>query len=49
MFRSRIYHHSFVLTNVESKWTFGFCRLDLKSETTLVILSDLPWHKFFYK
>ncbi|XP_063235745.1 DENN domain-containing protein 1B isoform X1 [Bacillus rossius redtenbacheri] len=44
-----VQHYSFVLTNVDSKWTFGFCRHDPKSETALVILSYLPWHESFYK
>ncbi|XP_025411611.1 DENN domain-containing protein 1B-like isoform X2 [Sipha flava] len=44
-----IQHYSFVLTNIDSKWTFGFCRHDPKSETALVVLSYLPWHESFYK
>lgn len=44
-----IQHYSFVLTNIESKWTFGFCRHDPKSETALVVLTYLPWHQAFYK
>ncbi|XP_034256007.1 DENN domain-containing protein 1A-like isoform X3 [Thrips palmi] len=44
-----IQHYSFVLTNIDSKWTFGFCRHDPKTETALVLLSYLPWHKSFYK
>ncbi|CAG9824217.1 unnamed protein product [Phaedon cochleariae] len=44
-----IQHYSFVLTDIESKWTFGFCRHDPKSETALVVLSYLPWHQGFYK
>ncbi|XP_022198892.2 DENN domain-containing protein 1A [Nilaparvata lugens] len=46
---SNIQHYSFVLTNIDSKWTFGFCRHDPKSETALVVLSFLPWHESFYK
>ncbi|KAH1010766.1 hypothetical protein HUJ05_005012 [Dendroctonus ponderosae] len=42
-------HYSFVLTDLESKWTFGFCRHDPKSETAIVVLSYLPWHQSFYK
>jgi hypothetical protein len=38
-----------VLTNLEAKWTFGFCRLAPNSETALVFLSYLPWHELFYK
>ncbi|BES98083.1 DENN domain-containing protein [Nesidiocoris tenuis] len=44
-----IQHYSFVLTSVDSKWTFGFCRHDPKSSTAVVILSYLPWHEIFYK
>uniref|UniRef100_A0A6P7GDZ1 DENN domain-containing protein 1B-like n=1 Tax=Diabrotica virgifera virgifera TaxID=50390 RepID=A0A6P7GDZ1_DIAVI len=44
-----IQHYSFVLTDLESKWTFGFCRHDPKSETAIVVLSYLPWHQGFYK
>ncbi|XP_050423721.1 DENN domain-containing protein 1B-like isoform X2 [Adelges cooleyi] len=47
--RSVVQHFSFVLTSIESKWTFGFCRHDPKSETALVVLSYLPWHESFYK
>ncbi|XP_046735286.1 DENN domain-containing protein 1A isoform X3 [Diprion similis] len=44
-----VQHFSFVLTSIDSKWTFGFCRHDPKTETALVILSALPWHEIFYK
>ncbi|XP_017777504.1 PREDICTED: DENN domain-containing protein 1A-like isoform X2 [Nicrophorus vespilloides] len=44
-----IQHYSFVLTDIESKWTFGFCRHDPKSQTALVVLSHLPWHQALYK
>ncbi|XP_060519559.1 DENN domain-containing protein 1A-like isoform X2 [Cylas formicarius] len=44
-----IQHYSFVLTDLESKWTFGFCRHDPKTETAIVVLSYLPWHQTFYK
>ncbi|XP_073975172.1 DENN domain-containing protein 1B-like isoform X2 [Rhodnius prolixus] len=46
---SVIQHYSFVLTSVDSKWTFGFCRHDPKSATAVVLLSFLPWHETFYK
>lgn len=42
-------HFSFVLTNGDSKWTFGYCRLTPKSDICLVLLSHLPWHDTFYK
>ena len=47
--RSTVQHFSFVLTNQEAKWTFGFCRYAPNSETAIVILSCLPWHELFYK
>ncbi|XP_051153206.1 DENN domain-containing protein 1A isoform X2 [Leptopilina boulardi] len=45
----QVQHFSFVLTSIDSKWTFGFCRHDPKTTTALVILSALPWHETFYK
>ncbi|XP_057328451.1 DENN domain-containing protein 1B-like isoform X1 [Microplitis mediator] len=47
--KTTVQHFSFVLTSIDSKWTFGFCRHDPKTETALVILSSLPWHEMFYK
>lgn len=44
-----ITHFSFVLTNITSKWTFGYCRHTPNSDTCLAILSDLPWHCTFYR
>ncbi|XP_025836146.1 DENN domain-containing protein 1A-like [Agrilus planipennis] len=44
-----IQHYSFVLTDIKSKWTFGFCRHDPKSQTAIVVLSYLPWHQALYK
>jgi hypothetical protein len=49
LFRENVQHFSFVLTNLEAKWTFGFCRLAPNCETALVFLSYLPWHELFYK
>lgn len=40
---------SFVLTNIDSKWTFGYCRISPQTETCIVILSQLPWHEMFHK
>uniref|UniRef100_A0A2A4JXI4 UDENN domain-containing protein n=1 Tax=Heliothis virescens TaxID=7102 RepID=A0A2A4JXI4_HELVI len=42
-------HYSFVLTSEDSKYTFCFCRYDPKTNTSLVLLSHLPWHDIFYK
>ncbi|KAI1300261.1 DENN domain-containing protein 1A [Halotydeus destructor] len=45
-----VLHFSFVLTSLDSKWTFGFCRHEPAPATTcIVMLSSLPWHKTFYK
>ncbi|XP_069946063.1 uncharacterized protein [Cherax quadricarinatus] len=44
-----VQHFSFVLTSLDSKWTYGFCRHAPGAETALVILSHLPWHETFYK
>lgn len=40
---------SFVLTNIDSKWTFGYCRLSPSTDTCIVLLSHLPWHETFFK
>ncbi|XP_072930663.1 DENN domain-containing protein 1A isoform X8 [Epargyreus clarus] len=44
-----VQHYSFVLTSVDSKYTFCFCRYDPRANTALVLLSHLPWHDIFYK
>ena len=46
---TQVQHFSFVLTNLEAQWTFGFCRYAPNSETALCILSSLPWHGLFFK
>ncbi|CAH0383421.1 unnamed protein product [Bemisia tabaci] len=46
---SVVQHYSFVLTSADSKWMFGFCRHNPKSDTSFVVLSYLPWHEQFYK
>ena len=46
---SQIQHFSFVLTNLEAQWTYGFCRYSPNSDTALCILSYLPWHELFFK
>lgn len=40
---------SFVLTNVDSKWTFGYCHRTPATDTCIVLLSQLPWHDAFFK
>ena len=42
-------HFSFVLTDIEASWTYGFCRIAPNAQTALVFLSQLPWHEAFYK
>lgn len=42
-------HFNFVLTDIDSKWTFGYVRHGTRSETALVVLSALPWHESFHK
>lgn len=45
-----ITHFSFVLTAIDSRWTFGFCRhLPPPDRTCLLLLSSLPWHDTFFK
>lgn len=46
---AQIQHFSFVLTNLEAQWTYGFCRYSPNSDTALCILSYLPWHELFFK
>ncbi|XP_077302477.1 DENN domain-containing protein 1B isoform X2 [Arctopsyche grandis] len=41
-------HFSFVLTNFDSKWMYGFCRHDVHTNRALVFLSYLPHHDKFY-
>lgn len=41
--------YSFVLTTDDSKWRFGFCRHDPKTESTMVIITLLPWHDTFLR
>ncbi|XP_013870584.1 DENN domain-containing protein 1A [Austrofundulus limnaeus] len=40
---------TFVLTDIESKQRFGFCRLSPGAHTCYCILSYLPWFEVFYK
>lgn len=40
---------SFVLTNIDSKWTFGYCHLLPAYQSCIVLLSQLPWHETFFK
>ncbi|XP_078018492.1 DENN domain-containing protein 1A isoform X4 [Epinephelus lanceolatus] len=40
---------TFVLTDIESKQRFGFCRLSSGAHTCYCFLSYLPWFEVFYK
>ncbi|XP_013420108.1 DENN domain-containing protein 1A isoform X2 [Lingula anatina] len=42
-------HFTFVFTDIESKYRFGFCRHAAGSQTCLCIISFLPWYEIFYK
>ncbi|XP_023986386.1 DENN domain-containing protein 1B isoform X3 [Physeter macrocephalus] len=42
-------HFAFVLTDIESKQRFGFCRLKSGGKICLCILSYLPWFEVYYK
>lgn len=46
---SNVTQFSFVLTNIDSKWTFGYCQVSPIDESCAVLLSQLPWHETFYK
>lgn len=41
--------YSFVLTNTNSKWRFGFCRHDTNTSVAMVVITYLPWHDTFMK
>ncbi|XP_041064042.1 DENN domain-containing protein 1B isoform X2 [Carcharodon carcharias] len=42
-------HFTFVLTDIESKQRFGFCRLTSGCKVCVCILSYLPWFEVYYK
>ncbi|XP_054569031.1 DENN domain-containing protein 1B isoform X2 [Eptesicus fuscus] len=42
-------HFAFVLTDIDSKQRFGFCRLTSGGRICLCILSYLPWFEVYYK
>ncbi|XP_072240553.1 DENN domain-containing protein 1B isoform X1 [Leuresthes tenuis] len=44
-----VQHFTFVLTDLEGCQRFGFCRLNNSTNTSLCILSYLPWFEVFYK
>ncbi|XP_030080901.1 DENN domain-containing protein 1A isoform X4 [Drosophila hydei] len=47
--RDSVQSYSFVHTTGDSKWRFGFCRHDPKTETAMVLITYLPWHGPFLK
>ncbi|XP_064540284.1 DENN domain-containing protein 1A isoform X3 [Drosophila montana] len=47
--RGSVQSYSFVHTTGDSKWRFGFCRHDPKTETAMVLITYLPWHDTFLK
>lgn len=46
---STVTQFSFVLTSIDSKWTFGYCQVSPSDESCVILLSQLPWHDTFYK
>uniref|UniRef100_UPI00398E885D DENN domain-containing protein 1B isoform X2 n=1 Tax=Pristiophorus japonicus TaxID=55135 RepID=UPI00398E885D len=42
-------HFTFVLTDIESRQRFGFCRLTSGYKVCICILSYLPWFEVYYK
>uniref|UniRef100_W5MLC6 DENN domain containing 1B n=1 Tax=Lepisosteus oculatus TaxID=7918 RepID=W5MLC6_LEPOC len=42
-------HFTFVLTDIEGKQRFGFCRLTSGCKVCICILSYLPWFEIYYK
>ncbi|XP_078685421.1 DENN domain-containing protein 1B-like isoform X11 [Branchiostoma floridae x Branchiostoma belcheri] len=42
-------HFTFVLTDIDSKQRFGFCRHSPGTRSCLCILSYLPWFEIYYK
>eukprot|EP00117_Sycon_ciliatum_P020443 scpid18653/ scgid18214/ DENN domain-containing protein 1A; Connecdenn len=46
--RGAVQHFSFVLTGIDGKFRFGFCRYPPDSSLCLCFVSLLPWFEFFY-
>ncbi|XP_071155822.1 uncharacterized protein [Mytilus edulis] len=46
--RTKVDHFTFVLTDLESKYKFGYCRQAQGVQTCLCIVSCLPWFDVFY-
>lgn len=47
--RTTVDHFTFVLTDLESKYKFGYCRYATGAQTCLCVVSCLPWFEVFYK
>ncbi|CAL1545599.1 unnamed protein product [Lymnaea stagnalis] len=46
---STVDHFSFVLTDLDGLFRFGYCRHGTGHQTCLCIVSWLPWYEIFYK
>ncbi|XP_071097530.1 DENN domain-containing protein 1B-like isoform X1 [Haliotis cracherodii] len=46
---SNVDHFTFVLTDQDSQYRFGFCRHATGAQTCLCVISFLPWFEVFYK
>ncbi|KAK7504503.1 hypothetical protein BaRGS_00004369 [Batillaria attramentaria] len=46
---SQVDQFTFVLTDLESNYRFGYCRHGTGAQTCLCIVSCLPWFEVFYK
>ncbi|XP_041368070.1 DENN domain-containing protein 1A-like isoform X2 [Gigantopelta aegis] len=46
---SIVEHFTFTMTDLESMFSFGFCRYASGTQTCLCIISFLPWFEVFYK
>lgn len=49
LFSKNIEVYSFVLTDTESKWRFGFVRHDPRYPNAMLLLTYLPWHDTYIK
>ncbi|VDI76924.1 DENN domain-containing protein 1, partial [Mytilus galloprovincialis] len=47
-YTTKVDHFTFVLTDLESKYKFGYCRQAQGVQTCLCIVSCLPWFDVFY-
>uniref|UniRef100_A0A336M7L7 CSON013290 protein n=1 Tax=Culicoides sonorensis TaxID=179676 RepID=A0A336M7L7_CULSO len=47
--KTQVQIYSFVLTDTNSQWRFGFCRHDTNSDKAMILVTHLPWHNQFIK